>query len=55
MKVQHETQPFEMCIQSQFSGKFLGFMVTQTGMEANPIQLKAIMDSQIPQENECSN
>ena len=28
------------------SGKFLGFMVTQRGIEANPIQLKAIMDSQ---------
>ena len=30
------------------SGKFLGFMVTQRGIEANPIQLKAIMDSQTP-------
>ena len=30
------------------SGKFLGFMVTQRGIEANPIQLKAIMDSQDP-------
>ena len=29
-------------------GKFLGFMVTQRGIEANPIQLKAIMDSQAP-------
>ena len=28
------------------SDKFLGFMVTQRGIEANPIQLKAIMDSQ---------
>ena len=27
------------------SGNFLGFMVTQMGVEANPIQLKAIMDS----------
>ena len=27
------------------SGKFLGFMVTQRRIEANPIQLKAIMDS----------
>ena len=25
--------------------KFLGFMVTQRGIEANPIQLKTIMDS----------
>ena len=28
------------------SGKFLGFMVTRRGIEANPIQHKAIMDSQ---------
>ena len=27
-------------------GKFLGFMVTQRGIEANPIQLRAIMESQ---------
>ena len=30
------------------SGKFLGFMVTPRGIEANPIQLKAIMESQTP-------
>ena len=30
------------------SGKFLGFMVTQRGIEANPIQLRAIMESQPP-------
>ena len=30
------------------SGKFLGFMVTRKGIKANPIQLKAIMDSQDP-------
>ena len=29
-------------------GKILGYMVTQKMIEANPIQLKAIMDSQIP-------
>ena len=29
-------------------GKFLGFIVTQRGIEANPIQLNAIMDSQTP-------
>ena len=28
------------------SSKFLAFIVTQRGIEANPIQLKAIMDSQ---------
>ena len=27
------------------SGKFLGFVVTQRGIEANPIQLSAIMES----------
>ena len=27
-------------------GKFMGFMVTQSGIEANPIQLRAIMESQ---------
>ena len=30
------------------AGKFLRFMVTQRGIEANPIQLKVIMDSQTP-------
>ena len=30
------------------SSKFLGFMVTQKGIEANPTQPKAIMDSQTP-------
>ena len=30
------------------SSKFLGFMVTQRGIEANPIQLRAIMESQTP-------
>ena len=29
-------------------GKFLGFMVTQRWIKANPIQLKAIMNSQTP-------
>ena len=30
------------------AGKFLGFIVTQRGIEAHPIQLKTIMDSQTP-------
>ena len=30
------------------SGKFLGFMVAQRGIEANPIQLKVIMESSAP-------
>ena len=36
------------CVFRVSSSKFLGFMVTQRGIEANPIQLKAIMDSQAP-------
>ena len=36
------------CAFEASSGKFLGFMVTQRGIEANPIQLKAIMESQPP-------
>ena len=36
------------CAFSVSSGKFLGFMVTQRGIETNPIQLNAIMDSQTP-------
>ena len=30
------------------AGKFLGFMVTQRGIEANPVQLKAILQSPAP-------
>ena len=30
------------------TGRFLGFMVTQRGIEANPAQLKAILDSLAP-------
>ena len=30
------------------SGKFLGFMVTQRGIEDNPIQLRAIIESHTP-------
>ena len=30
------------------SGRFLGFMVTQRGIEANPAQLKAILESSAP-------
>ena len=36
------------CVFEVSSGKFLGFMVTQRGIEANPIQLRAIMKSQTP-------
>ena len=30
------------------AGKFLGFMVTQRGIEANSIQLRAVIESQTP-------
>ena len=30
------------------AGRFLGFMVTQRGIEANPAQLKAILQSPVP-------
>ena len=30
------------------AGRFLGFMVTQRGIEANPAQLKAILESSAP-------
>ena len=36
------------CALGVSSGKFLGFMVTQRGIEANPIQLRAIMESHTP-------
>ena len=36
------------CVFGVSSGKFLGFMVTQRGIEANPIQLRAIMESETP-------
>ena len=36
------------CVFGVSSGKFLGFMVTRRGIEAIPIQLKAIMQSQTP-------
>ena len=36
------------CVFIVSSGKFLSFMVTQRGIEANLVQLKAVMDSQAP-------
>ena len=30
------------------AGRFLGFIMTQRGIEANPVQLKAILESPIP-------
>ena len=36
------------CVFRVNTGKFLGFMVPQRGIEANPIQLKTIMDSLTP-------
>ena len=36
------------CAFRVISGKFLGLMVTQREIEANPVQLQAIRDSQAP-------
>ena len=36
------------CVFEVSSGKFLGFMVTQSRIEANPIQLRAVMESHTP-------
>ena len=35
------------CVFGVGTGKFLGFLVTQRGIEVNPIQLKAVIDSQV--------
>ena len=43
-KYNMELNPLK-CVFEVSLGKFLGFMVTQRGIDANPIQLKAIMDS----------
>ena len=37
------------CIFAVASGKFLGFMVSQRGMEANPNKLKALIEVKSPQ------
>ena len=36
------------CAYGVSAGRFLGFMVTQRGIESNPTQLKAIMESSAP-------
>ena len=36
------------CVFGVSSGKFLGYMVTQRGIEANPNQVRAIIESQTP-------
>ena len=43
MKLNHTKCAFGVSV-----GRFLGFMVTQRGIEANPAQLKAILDSPTP-------
>ena len=56
-QIQHLQEAFELlqkyvmklnplkCAFKVSSGKFLGFVVIQRGIEENPMQLKAIMDS----------
>ena len=36
------------CALGVITGRFMGFMVTQRGIEANPAQLKAILESSAP-------
>ena len=36
------------CVFGVSSGKFLGFMVSQRGIEANPDKIKAILDMSPP-------
>ena len=43
MKLNHSKYAFAVR-----AGRFLGFMVTQRGIEANPSQLKAILESPAP-------
>ncbi|KAL0458397.1 UNVERIFIED_CONTAM: Pro-Pol polyprotein [Sesamum latifolium] len=40
------------CASEVQGGRFLGFMVTQRGIEANPLKIKAILDMKAPS---CSN
>jgi hypothetical protein len=38
----------QKCVFGVDSGKFLGFMVSQRGIEANPDKVKAILEMQPP-------
>uniref|UniRef100_A0A2N9FNL6 Uncharacterized protein n=1 Tax=Fagus sylvatica TaxID=28930 RepID=A0A2N9FNL6_FAGSY len=42
------------CAFGVYSGKFLGFMVSQRGIEANPDKIKAILEMQPPKEHQRS-
>ncbi|KAL0439395.1 UNVERIFIED_CONTAM: hypothetical protein Slati_2422500 [Sesamum latifolium] len=42
-EIQTKTQPSQMCVWST-RRSFSGFMVTQRGIEANPLKIKAILD-----------
>jgi hypothetical protein len=39
------------CAFGVYSGKFLGFMVSQRGIEANPDKIKAILEMQPPKKS----
>ncbi|KAM1898059.1 hypothetical protein ACFX14_032462 [Malus domestica] len=41
------------CAFSVGSGKFLGFMISQRGIEANPEKIKAILDMKEPVTSKC--
>jgi hypothetical protein len=49
-ELQDETKPSRVCLWSVgvSSGKFLGFMVSQRGIEANPEKVSAVLDMQAP-------
>ena len=47
-KYQMRLNPMK-CIFEVSSGKFLGFMVSQRGIEANPEKVKVILDSNLEQ------
>lgn len=40
---------FEKCIFDVRSGRFLGYMVTERGIEANPAKVQALLDMKAPQ------
>ncbi|KAL0406279.1 UNVERIFIED_CONTAM: hypothetical protein Slati_3941800 [Sesamum latifolium] len=46
-KYKLKLNPRKMCISVQ-GGRFLGFMVSQRGIEANPLKIKAILDMKAP-------
>ena len=44
----YKVMPFSKCAFRVVLGKFLGFMVSQRGIEANPEKVRAILDMTSP-------